>query len=140
MRRFLSAFVVPLVRGGAVHVGRPLGPEALDRLARAAAAAEPEAAATLAASRLAVAARLLPTSSPPALDETSLRLAGALHDLLALSHPGLGGPGIINRQQRIAYAAFALAAVGPPPSAREAVDRHSLLARLPEIARVDSTV
>ena len=140
MRRFVSDFLVPLVRGGAVRVGRPLGPEAVDRLAREAAAAEPEAADALGASRLAVAARFLPTTSPPPLDETSVRLGAALHDLVALSHPGLGGPGIVKRQQRIAYAAFSLAAVGPPPSAREAVNRHSLLARLPEIGRIDSTV
>jgi hypothetical protein len=140
MRRFVSSFLVPLVRGGAVRIGRPLGSQAVERLAREAAAAEPEAAGRLGASRLVVASRLLPTAAAPPLDETSLRLAAALHDLLALSHPGLAGPGLAKRQQRIAYAAFALASVGPPASAREAVNRHSLLARLPEIARVDSTV
>jgi hypothetical protein len=140
MRRFVSGFLVPLVRGGAVRVGRPLGPEAVARLARDAAGAEPEAVEALGASRLVVASRLLPTAAAPPLDETSLRLAAALHDLLALSHPGLAGPGLAKRQQRIATTAFALASVGPPASAREAVNRHSLLARLPEIARVDSTV
>jgi hypothetical protein len=140
MRRFVATFLLPLVRGGAVRVGRPLGPAAIDRLAREVAGPEAEAAEALGASRLVVAARLLPTAAPPPLDETSLRLGAALHDLMALSHPGLAGPGIVKRQQRIAYAAFALAAVGPPTSAREAVSRHSLLARLPEIARIDSTV
>ncbi|HVV48862.1 MAG TPA: hypothetical protein VHO06_04320, partial [Polyangia bacterium] len=84
--------------------------------------------------------RLLPAVAAPPLDETSVRLGAALHDLLALAHPDLAGPGIGRRQEQIAAAALALASVGPPPSAREAVNRHALLARLGEIVRVDRTV
>jgi hypothetical protein len=44
------------------------------------------------------------------------------------------------RQERIAAAALELGAVGPPAAVGEALHRHSLLARLPEIVRSDRTV
>ncbi len=83
---------------------------------------------------------MLPAAAPPPLDETAVRLAAALHDLLALGHPDLIGPGLNRRQDRIAAAARSLAAVGPPRTAGEAVARHSVLGRLGEIVRIDRTV
>jgi hypothetical protein len=50
------------------------------------------------------------------------------------------GGGRSRRAEQVATAALELASIGPPPSAREAVNRHSLLARFPEIVRVDRTV
>jgi hypothetical protein len=140
-RSFVQSFLLPLVRGGRLHVGRPLGAAAVERLARAAAAGEAEAAAAaLAAARRDVATRFLPDLPPPSLDEATLRLGAALHDLLVLVHPGLEGPGATRRQARVAAAAHGLASLGGPASAEEAVARHSLLARVAEIARTDSTV
>ena len=140
MRRFVSGFLLPLVRGGALRVGRPLGPAALARLGVDALAFEPEAALALGESRRALAARLVAPAEPPPLDESTLRLGAALHDLLALGHPGLAGPGSGLRQRRVAEVALELASMGPPASAREAANRHSLLARLADIVRVDRTV
>jgi hypothetical protein len=132
--------LLPLVRGGALNVSRPLGPAAIDRLGLDGLAFEPTAVARLGEARRVLAARLLPPSTPPPLDEATLRLGAALHDLLAMGHPGLVGPGSSARQRRIAEVALELASLGPPLSAREAVNRHSVLARLPEIVRVDRTV
>jgi hypothetical protein len=147
-RQFVSQFLLPLVRGGALHIGRPLGRKAVARLLALASALSPDGenhpdpnpTRALADGRRQVSAHYLPTIAPPPLDETTLRLGAALHNLLALGHPELLGPGLARRQQRIAEAALLLADVGPPGSARETVNRHSLLARLPEIVRVDSTV
>jgi hypothetical protein len=146
-RRFIVEFLLPLVRGGALRVGRPLGPRAvgrvMERIARAsrdAADDEAEALVALGDGRRAVAGRLTPTAAAPPLDEVSVRLGAALHDLLALAHPDLGGPGLARRQEQVAAAALELASVGAPASAREAVNRHALLARIPEIVRVDRTV
>lgn len=100
----------------------------------------PDPFMALAAARRELAARHLPTLAAPPLDEITVRLGAALHNLLALGHPDLAGPGLARRQARIADSALALAAVAAPQSARETVNRHSLLARLPEIVRVDSTV
>ncbi|HEV3033002.1 MAG TPA: hypothetical protein VG319_15260 [Polyangia bacterium] len=139
-RSFVSSFLLPLVRGGRLHVGRPLGPRAVERLRRLASVAEDEAAPALAAARRAVAARFLRDAAPPPLDEATLRLGATVHDLLVLVHPALDGPTVARRQARVAAAAQALASLGAPASAVEAVNRHSLLARLAEIARTDSTV
>ena len=100
---------------------------------------EGDALAKLAACRVTNAHHVSPLLVPPPLDETSLRLGAALHDLLALGHPELGGARS-RRADRVAAAALELASVGAPRSASEAVNRHSLLARLPEIVRVDRTV
>jgi hypothetical protein len=132
--------LLPLVRGGALRISRPLGPSAIDRLGLDGLAFEPVAVAGLGEARRVLAARLLPPTGPPPLDEATLRLGAALHNLLAMGHPGLIGPGASARQRRIAEVALELASLGPPPSAREAVNRHSVLARLAEIVRVDRTV
>jgi len=144
-RSFVSSFLLPLVRGGRLHVGRPLGPRAIERLGprvstRPGRVDEDEPLVALARSRRAVATRFLPEVPAPPLDETTLRLGAALHDLLVLVHPGLDGSRVARRQERVAAAAYALAAVGAPPSAVDIVNRHSVLARVAEIARTDSTV
>jgi hypothetical protein len=137
-RAFVSSFLLPLVRGGRLHVGRPLGVRALERFGLG--RAEEAATEQLADSRRDVAARFLPDAPAPPLDEATLRLGATVHDLLVLVHPGMDGPGVARRQERVARAAHALASLGPPASALEAVNRHSLLARVAEIARTDSTV
>jgi hypothetical protein len=165
-RPLVSTFLLPLVRGGIVHVGRPLGPRAVERIARVLESVQQQAGegavdddtdgdgdgdrvrasassgplAALAVSRHEVVARFLRDAGEPPLDDVSLRLGAALHDLLSLGHPEMAGRGMEKRQERIAAAALALASVGPPRSAVDAVNRHSLLARLPEIVRSDSTV
>jgi hypothetical protein len=164
--RFVTRFLLPLVRGGALHVGRPLGPRLVDRLSarvavgglassawstKALAPAPVSSSASsgvrgddvvgaLAAGRHAVALRLLSRARVPALDPATVRLGAALHNLLALTHPAIEGRGAEGRQGRIAVAALELAALGPPRTVAEAVDRHSLLARLPEIGRSDRLV
>src|SRR5919197_309104 len=78
MRRFVADFLLPIVRGGPAHVGRPLGLDAVLRM---------------------------------------------LRDPFPIAEAGLE-----------------LASIGAPTTARDAINRHSLLARLPEIVRVDRTV
>jgi hypothetical protein len=139
MRRFVSDFLLPVVRGGAAHVGRPLGSRAVARMLGELSLIDGDALSRLAACRVANATRVSPVTTPPPFDETSLRLGAALHDLLALGHPELGGARS-RRVDRVAAAALELAGIGPPATAAEAVNRHSLLARLPEIVRIDRTV
>ena len=145
--RFVADFLLPVVHGGGLHIGRPLSPAVVPRvmdMARRAAASPPSGGAdpvrALARARAEVAARYLPVPVVPPLDETTVRLGAALHNLLALGHPDLAGPGLARRQDRIAAVARDLAAVGPPATAAEAVARHSLLGRLGEILRIDRTV
>lgn len=149
---FVSRFLLPLVKGGPLHVGRPLGPRAVAVMVEAwrpgarrgfssiAEIAEQDAIAELTRLRVARARALLFGAAAPPLDEVSLRLGVAVHNLLALGHPGLGGRAGDRRQQRIVESTLPIAEVGAPPSAEEAVRRHSLLARLGEITRSEHTV
>ena len=149
---FVSRFLLPLVKGGPLHVGRPLGMRAVRVMADAwragarrgfssiAEIAEQDAIAELARMRMGRARALLFGATPPPLEEVTLRLGVALHNLLALGHPGFVGRSGERRQQRIVSATLPIADLGPPASAEEAVRRHSLLARLGEITRTEHTV
>lgn len=149
--RFVCDFLLPLVRGGTVRVGRPLGARSVEALVsrwtrprrgelRDASDPDEDAAAELAQARHARARALLADASPPPLDETTLRLGATAYNLLALAHPDLGGFGADRRWGRIVEATSAFATVGVPPTATEAVRRHSLLCRLSDVTRTEHTV
>jgi hypothetical protein len=141
---FVSGFVLPMVKGGRLHVGRPVGWPALARLRRRlahqAGGTRPEAraAAEVAQMRQLCAAAFVPDADPLPLDEPSLRLAAAAHNLLLLGHPEIARR--YRDQERICALAQELADLGPPVDLREAVARYSLLARLPEVVRVEHHV
>jgi hypothetical protein len=150
---FVSRFLLPLVKGGPLHVGRPLGRRALAAMVHAfrpgarkvlsiADMAEEDAIAELGRLRHARARALLIAAgaTPPPLDEAALRLGVAVHNLLAMHHPSMQGRALERRQEQIAEATLPIADVGPPGSAEEVVRRHSLLARLPEISRSEHTL
>lgn len=144
-RRFVSRFLLPLVAGGRVAIERPLSRRGVEALARATTmGAEPGEAAAgerLSTARHLLLAALVPRSPAPALDEATWRIGGAVHNLLALTHPAIAaGVGADARVSRVASEAVALAALGPPPTLRAALERYSLLARLPEVVRLDRTV
>jgi hypothetical protein len=130
-------------------VGRPIGPRAVQALAAKLAPGavttagqdeEHAAALELRELRATRARALLMDAPPPALDEVALRLGAAVHDILALAHPGLDGEDGDRARVRVAETALALADVGPPASAAEAVARHTLLARLPEVVQPERVV
>jgi hypothetical protein len=156
-RPFVSRFLLPLVKGGAMHVGRPLGQRAIEAMVstwRAGARrsftsledmAEEDALAELGRIRQARVRAVIYEAAAPPLDEATLRLGAGVHNLLALGHPGLASGvsaarTLERRQEQIVEATLAIVDLGPPPTAEEALRRHSLLARLGEITRTDHTV
>ena len=141
-RRFVSRFLLPLVRGGQLAIDRPLSRRGVEALARAEGErGEPVAVASLAAARQDALIGLVQTPPLPRLDEASWRMGGAVHNLLALAHPAIGrGVGADARIERVAAEATALAALGVPRSLVETLERHSLVARLAEIVRLDRAV
>ncbi len=135
---FLGEFVLPLLKGGTLHVGRPVGWPALARLQARLARAEGVLAlqaAEIAQRRQAYAARMLAQVAPLQLEQASLRLLAAAHNLMVLGHPEMKGRE--RDQERVAELARDLAQLGPPAQESEAVARISLLARLPEAVRVE---
>jgi hypothetical protein len=140
---FVIRFVLPLVKGGILRVGGPVGWPSLGRILRrlpqpASGLWESPAADEVAQIRQTCAAQFGPADEPLRLDEPSLRLAAAAHNLLLLGHPELAGRE--REQERVAELARQLADLGPPNNPAEAVSRYSLLARLPETVRVDHQV
>lgn len=134
-----------MVKGGPLVIGRPLGRRGVESLALSlatrAGAEERAAVEALAASRGELLATLVRSPPRPVLDEATWRLGGAVHNLLALGHPEIAlGVGADLRVGRVANAAATLAALGPPTTFAEALARHSILARLPDIIRRDRTV
>ena len=144
-RRFVSRFLSPLVSGGALAIDRPLSRRGVEALARAHSAGgdgvEGAAAERLSAARQQVLTAMLPAPPLPRLDEATWRLGGAVHNLLALAHPGIArGVGADARIERVAAEATTLAALGAPPTLTETLERYSLVARLAEIVRLDRSV
>lgn len=155
-RRFVSDFLLPLVRGGTLAIERPLSRKSVEALARAHGRSvaglrrmgphtpdpiETEAAEALARARHGALVPLVADAPVPGMDEDTWRLGGAVHDLLALAHPSIAtGVGSDARVERVAVEAASLAALGPPATLAVLLARHSLLARLPEVTRSDRTV
>jgi hypothetical protein len=144
-RAFVAEFLLPLVRGGTLLVGRPLSFRDVRALMQVTGerptTEEREAASSLGRARRECLSSLVPTAPELTLDEPTWRLGAAVHNLLALAHPRIAtGPGADARIQRVADAAAQLARLGAPDSLAAALARHSLVARLPEIQRRDHTV
>jgi hypothetical protein len=152
-RSFVSEFLLPLVRGGKLHVGRPIGGRELEGLVRrwerrtdedppapSSMSTEDAAAAELGWRRAARASAVLPGVGTPPLDETTLRLGAAVHNVLCLNHPALPGRVEGRAQEEIVRATAPFLDVGPPGSAAEAVRRYTLLARVTEIVLAEHHV
>ena len=140
-RRLVSNFVLPLLKGGRLHVGRPVGwPAVAQAQVTGGRGWQEEALAVAEVARLRQlgAAALAPGCDPPLLDESSLRLAAAAHNLLLLGHPEIADRP--RDQERVAELAQELASLGPPADLCQAAARYSLLARLPEVVRVEHQV
>ena len=139
MRHFVSDFMLPLVRGGPVHIGRPLGMEVIARLAEELPAIDSDAVDALGACRRVVVARVVPGPAAPPLDPASLRLAAALHDLLALSHPDIWHSS--RRQERNLGGCPGAGGAGPAAlGAGGAGAALAAIAAAQEIVRIDRTV
>ncbi len=137
MTTFFSDFLLPLVAGGTVHVGAPLGSAGLARLRETKPPAQ--VVGGLLAARAAAAAELLLDPIPPSLDLEALRLAVAVHDLLFLFHPRAASISE-KRLGEVAAWAASLAALPPSVDPDVLVARHTVLHRLHDLGRTDVRV
>jgi len=141
---FVARFILPLVAGGVVPVERPIGRRALatlesslGRLRRApqqAGLEERRASEAIRHLRSDRASRILGCRQSPDLDEVSLRLAAAVHNLLFLSHPLVRDSERRKRlRMRTIQSTLAIAWPERPQSLEEVVARHTLLMQIPRI-------
>jgi len=137
---FLERFVLPLVAGGELHVGRPLDAEDL-QLVEAELVIEGEASLAIFAARRRRAARLWLYPVELQLDGPALRMLVGLHNLLFLNHPDADRWWRSNRAiRRVRTFTTGCLELPPPASDEELVARHTLLANLPGLSRTDTQI
>lgn len=134
---FLSDFVLPLVHGGQLHVGRPLAPEDLDLLrAEVLLGTEESLAIERARQERAAGLWLYPVDTP--LDKVCIGLSAGLHNLLFMSHPDASGWRVTTRsRQRLERFTSRCLDQPAPISDHELVARHTLMANLFSLGRMD---
>lgn len=136
-------FLLPLVAGGQLHVGAPLGERGLTRLLDAVTGSghDVQLEAAIGEARAESAAMLLIDPIAPQIDVATLRLAVALHDLLFFLHPAATGPLVRDRRlDQVAEYAAELARLPSTTDADDLVARHTVLRLFPVLGRNDVRV
>lgn len=135
---FLEHFMLPLVRGGDLHIGRPLAAEDVDQIEQDLAHAS-EALVAVDEARADVLAELVVRPPSLVLDGDEVRLAAALHNVLFLAHPDLESWTVGRKARaRVIETARRLAAQPLTRSRRRVLARHGLLHNVFAIARTDT--
>jgi hypothetical protein len=137
---FLQSFVLPLVRGGPLAIGRPVSMEEAERFGQDLAHAS-EALVEVDEARSQVIADLVVRPPTLVLEEDEIYLAAALHNVLFLVHPDADVVTVTRRVRgRIAETARRLAAQPLSRSRRRVLARHALLHNVFDITRIDTKV
>jgi len=140
-RRLFEGFLAPLVLGGEVRPGRPIGSRSALDLGVARVAPDAGLLSRVQLGRTRIARRLAPVDSLGAPTPPEWALGATLHDLVQAAHPGLdtalrrGGPARL-----LELANATLERIPAPGSVGEALARHTWFARLFEMERVDTIV
>jgi hypothetical protein len=139
--RLFLGFIVPLVIGGPMTPGRPIGARVALAIGDGRPTSDIDKTAHMQLARVRVARKLAPVDRFEALTGAEWALLAALHDIVQAAHPDLKGllrPKLPLKILDLAEATLAL--VPPPASIGEVLSRHTLLSRLFEIIRNDTTV
>jgi hypothetical protein len=141
-QRLFEDFLAPLVLGGEVRPGRPIGSRGALELGAGRVIADGDLLSRVQLGRTRIARRLAPVDP---LEEgptpCEWALGATLHDVVQAAHPGLDTPlRRIVPVRLLKLAEATLARIPPPRSVGEALARHSWFARLFEMERTDTTV
>ncbi len=134
---FLAQFVLPLVKGGEMRVGRPLSTDDLEVFERDLDEAT-EAQVAVDDARDEVLADIV--VRPPALilEADDLYLAASVHNLLFLTHPRVGSWSVTaSAERKVLDTALAFAKRPLSGNRTRVLGRHSLIHNLFDIARTD---
>jgi|GEM_PF-479075 len=140
--RLFTGFLAPLVVGGAMTPGHPIGGEAAFSLAESDhPSADIDLRAHVDLARVRRARALVPIDRFDGIDGRSWVLAAALHDLVLTAHPDLAKTfQSDNPKKLLAVVLATLEKVPPTQTPGEALARHTLFARTLEISRTDRAV
>lgn len=136
----LSTFVLPLVRGGEVHVSAPISPPHLEEMQRDLDAASVEQVAVDDA-RIEVASTLVCRPPPLLLEAEDLALTCGLYNALAAIHPGTERMFVTEKQRRrVLDAALTMVSQPITNNRLRVLGRHALFHNLFALERTDLTV
>jgi hypothetical protein len=140
-QRLFEGFLAPLVLGGEVRPGRPIGSRNALEMGAGRWVADADLFSRVQLGRTRIARRLAPVDSFDAPTSFEWALGATLHDLVQAAHPGFD-----TALRRFAPARLlklveaTLARIPRPRSVGEALARHTWFARLFEMQRADTVV
>jgi hypothetical protein len=139
--RLFVGFVTPLVVGGAMNPGRPIGGKAALAIGDDRPLGDIDKVAHVQLARVRIARKLVPVDRFGPLRAAEWAILACLHDVVQAAHPDLKG--VFRRRAPLELLDIvdgALERVPSPASVQEALSRHSLLSRMFEITRTDTVV
>jgi hypothetical protein len=139
----LADFIAPLVLGGEMKPARPIGAALAMALYEDAEhlAVDGEKLSLVQMARIRAARRLVAIDRIEGITGAEWALAAVLHDIVQSAHPDLSGLFRSSAPSKVlAMAGATLDHIPAPASAREALERHTLFARLFEITRTDTKI
>ncbi len=139
--RLFRDMLAPLVLGGELRPGRPIGGKNALALGPFSDVLDQELLSQVNLARVRVARRLLPVDRLEAPTPAEWALAAMLHDIVQCAHPELSGVFRGRAPLRLLQIVSLTAERVPAPqNVGEAVSRHTWFSRALEITRTDSTV
>jgi hypothetical protein len=141
IERLFQTFIAPLVLGGALAPGRPFGGQLALRFDSDRPPVDPERFSIVQLARCRAGRALVPVDRFENFSREELILSAVLHDLVQATHPELVGVFRKNAPRRLTEIAHkTLEHVAQPESAKEALARHTLFARMFEITRTETAL
>jgi hypothetical protein len=139
--RLFMGFLAPLVLGGELLPGRPIGGHAALALGQERVITDGEKLSHVQLVRTRIARKLAPIDRLEGPTVWEWALGAALHDLVQATHPSLRGAFRRRTPDRILnFADATVERVPPPATIGEALSRHTWFSRWLEIARTDTVV
>jgi hypothetical protein len=140
--RVYRGILAPLVLGGVMVPGKPIGARVALEIGILRGSIDPDLTSHVTLGRIRRARQLAPVDRFEDATVAEWSLGCALHDLLQATHPSFAGA---FRSRKTTTRLLALVdavceRTPPPETVGEALSRHSWFARILEIARTDSTV
>jgi hypothetical protein len=139
--RLFLGFIAPLVAGGEMHPGRPIGGRAALAIGVQRTVTDIDRYAHVQLARVRCARKLVPVDRVEDLSESEWALAACLHDVVQSTHPSLMGAFRGKTPTKLLdLVELTLGRIPSAKNAAEALSRHTLFSRLFEIERTDTTV
>lgn len=139
--RLFSTFVAPLVLGGEMNLARPIGFQRAFTMNEHHRPSDSAAWTNVGIARVRVARLLAPIDSLSELGAVEWALAAAFHDIVQSTHPQLASRfGGRRAQALVALSQKTIDRVPDVAHAGEALARHSLFARMMQVARTETKV